>query len=105
MTTATRNAQKARRRARLAAIDLGHPDTRKQPVGVSRKDVFVTRTVRKCNHPRRDKGWRRSKRNEADMAQEALLNRQAENRARLAQLRMEGKPLPGQRLNPATVRK
>ena len=108
--TSTRNrslraAQKARRRERLAAIDLGAADTRKQPHGTARKDVFVPRTVRATNHPRRNKGYRRWKRSEAVKAQEAIATRQAENRERLAGMKARGEPLPGQRPGIETVRK
>lgn len=103
--TEARTLQKQRRRERLAAIDLGAPDTRKQPHGTARKDVFVSRTVRATNHPRRSPGWRRWKRSEAIKAQEAAAKRIADNRTRLAEMKAKGVPLPGQKPNPATVRK
>lgn len=109
-----RQEQKLRRRAKLKQRDhhrdplvtVGRPlDPTRAAKGYVEKRPYVRRTVRAENHPRRDPGYRRHKRVQAVLDQERLDNQRADNRTRLAILRMEGKPLPGQKPNPATVRK
>ena len=119
---AVRAAQKAARAARFAQRDAHRTsalyeseggklpgerpsDPTRGPRGTHCATPFVTRTVRKFNHPRRDEGYRRRKRDEAVKQQEAANERIAANQLRLAGLRAKGESLPGQRPNPATVRK
>lgn len=119
---AVRAAQKAARSARFAQRDAHRTsalyeseggklpgerpsDPTRGPRGTHCAAPFVTRTVRASNHPRRDKGYRRWKRDKAVKQQEAANERIAANQLRLAGLRAKGEPLPGQRPNPATVLK
>ena len=96
--TNARIQQKQRRAQRLK-------DGVKRQPGLVSKTPFVTRTVRFVNHPRRHAGYRRWRRSEAILKQEAAVERLVANQARLAGMRAEGVPLPGQQPTPATARK